>query len=68
MKPFLDLAGIDGDERLAAAAAETAAHYVDQLIAGPDVPATMVHWGTTDGPLFWPVVAVGAPSSGGLDR
>jgi hypothetical protein len=68
MKPFLDLAGIDGDERLAAAAAATAAHYVDQLIAGPDVPATMVHWGTTDGPLFWPVVAVGAPSSGGLDR
>lgn len=57
MKPFLDAAGIDADERLLAAARETAAGYVDKLLAGPDTPAAMVHWGTTDGPLFWPVVA-----------
>jgi hypothetical protein len=56
LKPFLDLAGIDADERLRAAADETSAHYVDHVLAGPDTPATMVHWGTTEGPFFWPVV------------
>jgi len=56
VKPFLDLAGIDADERLRAAAAQTAAHYVDHLLAGPDTPVVMAHWGATDGPLFWPVV------------
>ena len=56
VKPFLDLAGIDADERLLAAVEETVARYADALIAGPDVPTSMVHWGTTDGPLFWPVV------------
>jgi hypothetical protein len=56
VRPFLALAGIDADDRLAAAAEATAAHYVDTLLAGPDPPAVMVHWGTTEGPLFWPVV------------
>ena len=56
VRPFLALAGIDADERLRAAAEATSAHYVDTLLAGPDPPAVMVHWGTTEGPLFWPVV------------
>jgi hypothetical protein len=55
-KAFTDLAGIAADERLLAAARETAAGTVDRLLAGPDVPAAMMHWGTTAGPLFWPVV------------
>jgi hypothetical protein len=55
-KAFTDLAGIAADDRLLAAARETAAGTVDRLIAGPDVPAAMMHWGTTEGPLFWPVV------------
>jgi hypothetical protein len=57
MKPFLDLAGIDADARLMAAARETVDRHLDRLIAGPDVPAVMVHWGTTEGPLIWPIVA-----------
>lgn len=56
IKAFTDIAGIAADDRLLAAARETAAGTVDRLIAGPDVPAAMAHWGTTEGPLFWPVV------------
>lgn len=55
-KAFMDIAGIAADDRLLAAARETAAGTVDRLIAGPDVPVAMAHWGTTEGPLFWPVV------------
>jgi hypothetical protein len=57
VKPFLDLAGIDANERLAAAVRDTVDAHLDEVLAGPEVPLTMVHWGTTDGPLFWPVVA-----------
>ena len=57
LKPFCDLAGIDANARLAAAARETEGRYLDQVLAGPATPLVMVHWGTTDGDLFWPVVA-----------
>lgn len=55
-KAFLDLAGIEADARLRAAAQRTVDGYLERLLAGPDVPAAMVHWGTTEGPLFWPAV------------
>lgn len=54
-KSFLDLAGIDAAARLRDAAQATVDGYLEHLLAGPDVPAAMVHWGTTEGPLFWPV-------------
>ncbi len=56
LKPFCDLVGIDANARLAAAAAETVDRYLDEVLAGPSAPLVMVHWGTTDGDLFWPVV------------
>lgn len=56
LKPFCDLAGIDADDRLAAAAADTVERHLDEVLAGPAAPRVMVHWGTTEGPLFWPVV------------
>lgn len=56
LKPFCDLAGIDANARLAAAARETEERYLDEVLAGPAAPLVMVHWGTTDGDLFWPVV------------
>jgi hypothetical protein len=57
VKPFMDLAGIDADDRLRAAAEETIARHAERVIAGPDVPAVMATWsGTTPGPIFWRVV------------
>jgi hypothetical protein len=56
LKPFLDLAGIDANVRLAAAAQDTVDRYLDDVLAGPAAPLVMVHWGTTEGDLFWPVV------------
>jgi hypothetical protein len=57
LKPFCDLAGIDANARLAAAAQETVDRYLDGVLAGPAAPLVMVHWGATEGDLFWPVVA-----------
>ena len=57
VKPFLDLAGIDADDRLREAARETIARRGPAVGAGPEVPAAMVHWGTTEGSFIWPVVA-----------
>jgi hypothetical protein len=57
LKPFCDLAGIDANDRLAAAARDTVDRYLDEVLAGPPAPLVMVHWGTTEGPLFWPAVA-----------
>ena len=57
VKAFLDLAGIDADDRLREAARETIARRGPAVGAGPEVPAAMVHWGTTDGSFIWPVVA-----------
>jgi hypothetical protein len=57
LKAFLDVAGIDADERLREAARETIARRGPAVAAGPDVPAAMVHWGTTEGAFIWPVVA-----------
>ena len=57
MKAFLDLAGIDADDRLREAARETIARRGPAVGAGPEVPAAMVHWGTTEGSFIWPVVA-----------
>jgi hypothetical protein len=57
VKPFLDLAGIDADDRLRAAAEETIARHAERVISGPDVPAVMATWsGTSEGPIFWRVV------------
>lgn len=56
VKAFLDLAGIDADERLREAARDTIARRGPAVGAGPEVPAAMVHWGTTEGSFFWPVV------------
>jgi hypothetical protein len=57
VKAFLDLAGIDADERLREAARATIARHGPAVGSGPEVPAAMVHWGTTDGAFVWPVVA-----------
>jgi hypothetical protein len=57
LKGFLDLAGIDADDRLREAARETIARRGPAVGAGPEVPAAMVHWGTTEGAFIWPVVA-----------
>ena len=57
VKAFLDLAGLDADNRLREAAHETIARRGPAVGAGPEVPAAMVHWGTTDGSFIWPVVA-----------
>jgi hypothetical protein len=54
-KPFMDLAGIDADERLLEAARETSRRHLERLIAGPSVPEIMRHWNETDGPLLWPI-------------
>lgn len=56
-KPFLDLAGIDANARLARAAAETVDRYADAICAGPSAPAVVARWATTAGPLYFPVVA-----------
>jgi hypothetical protein len=56
LKPFCDLAGIDANGRLTAAAEGCIERYLDEVLAGPPAPLVMVHWGTTDGPLFWPAV------------
>jgi hypothetical protein len=56
-KPFLDLAGIDADDRLAKAAAETLDRYLDEVLAGPAVPLMFVHWTAAEGHLDWPVAA-----------
>ena len=57
VKAFLDLAGIDADERLREAARETIERRGPAVGEGPEVPAAMVHWGTTEGAFVWPVVA-----------
>jgi hypothetical protein len=56
LKPFADLAGLDRDDQLAAAAEETIARHLDDLLAGPEVPAAMARWGAAQGPFFFPVV------------
>jgi hypothetical protein len=56
LKAFVDVAGIDADDRLREAARETIARRGPAVAAGPDVPAAMVHWGTTEGAFIWPVV------------
>lgn len=56
LKAFLDAAGIDADDRLREAARETIGRRGPAVAAGPDVPAAMVHWGTTEGAFIWPVV------------
>lgn len=57
VKAFLDLAGIDADDRLRDAALDTIERHGPAVGAGPEVPAAMVHWGTTEGAFVWPVVA-----------
>jgi len=55
LKPFLDLAGIDANARLARAAEDSIERHLGRLLEGPAVPAAMVHWGTTEGPFFFRV-------------
>ena len=39
-----------------AAVHQTVQEHLDEVIEGPEAPLTMVHWGTTEGALFWPAV------------
>jgi hypothetical protein len=60
LKPFFDLAGIDGDagRRIVAACEQTAARMVDDLLAGAErgeLPSIWKHMATTEGAFFWPV-------------
>jgi hypothetical protein len=57
LKPFFDLAGLTDPsygERIMNACEETAQRMTPQLLGEP-VPSMWPHFGTTDGPLFWPV-------------
>ncbi len=59
LKPFFDLAGLTDasyGERIMAACEETAQRMTPQMLATP-VPSMWTHFGTTEGPLFWPVAA-----------
>jgi hypothetical protein len=61
LKPFFDVAGVDGDvgDRIARACEETASRMIDDLVAGAErgeLPGHIwPHLATTDGPYFWPV-------------
>jgi hypothetical protein len=61
LKPFFDVAGVDGDvgDRIARACEETASRMIDDLVAGAErgeLPGHIwAHLATTDGPYFWPV-------------
>lgn len=57
LKPFFDLAGLTDPsfgERIMRACQETAQRMTPRLIGKP-VPSMWNHFGTTQGPLFWPV-------------
>lgn len=57
LKPFFDLAGLTDPsygERIMRACEETAQRMTPQLLGRP-VPSMWPHFGTTEGPLFWPV-------------
>lgn len=59
LKPFFDVAGVDGDigRRIAAACQETADRMLDDLVASVETGlpgAIWGHIGTTPGRLFWP--------------
>lgn len=57
LKPLFDLAGLTDQtygERIMRACEETAQRMAPALLGKP-VPSMWEHFGTTDGPLFWPV-------------
>jgi hypothetical protein len=59
LKPFFDLAGLTDPaygQRIMAACEATAERMTPQLLGAP-VPSMWPHFGTTEGPLFWPVAA-----------
>jgi hypothetical protein len=57
LKPFFDLAGLTDPsygERIMRAC-EATAERMTPLLLGKPVPSMWPHFGTTEGPLFWPV-------------